>query len=117
MTDIDSQFERRGGHEDFEFAILELALRIQAQLAGQTTMMCSNHVFAHTFGQVKRDALSQAARVHKNQRRSVLLDQLTDAVVNLIPQFVTGNWPKLLTRNFDRQVHLALMAYIDDNRI
>ena len=40
-----------------------------------------------------------------------------DAVVDLVPKFIAGNGPKLLTRDFDRQVHLALMADIDDHRI
>src|SRR6185437_2545713 len=80
VANIDSQFERSGGHQNFQFAIFELALGVQAQLARQAAVVRANNIFTQTFGKIKRNALSQAARVHKNQGRAVLLDQLTDAV-------------------------------------
>src|SRR5437899_1990725 len=39
MADIDSQFERSSGHQNFQLAILELAFRIQTQFARQAAMV------------------------------------------------------------------------------
>src|SRR5882724_5295180 len=117
MSNVNAQFERSGRHQDFKFAILELTFGIQAKFARQAAMVSTHHVFTHSLGQIERNTLGQAARVYKNQGGAVLLDQLTNAVINLIPQFVAGNGPKFLTWNFDCEIHLALMADVHHYRI
>src|SRR3954464_4565366 len=117
VADIDSQLQRRSRDQDLEFAVLELALGVQPQLAGQAAMGCSHHLSTHALSQVKRNTLSQSARVYKNQRRAVLLDQFTNAVVNLVPTSTARNRPKFLTGDFDCKVHLPLVADIGHHTI
>src|ERR1051325_5901107 len=47
----------------------------------------------------------------------MLLHELCDTVVNLIPEFVAGDGSQLLPRNFDTQVHRALVPYVDNHRV
>src|SRR5258708_5750479 len=58
-TDIDSQFQRRGGHKRFELAVLELVLRIQTQLRGEASMMGCDIVLSKPFAKLVRDTLGQ----------------------------------------------------------
>ncbi len=66
-------------------------------------MMGSDVVFAEALSQMVRHALRQAARIDEDQRGAVLLDQLDEAVVNLVPHFVGGDRAKLAARALRRR--------------
>ena len=53
----------------------------------------ANIVFPDPLRQMMRDPLDQPPRVHKHQRRAVLLGKLDDAGVDFLPHFVTRNRP------------------------
>ena len=45
-------------------------------------------LFSQSLRQVMRNSLGQAARIHKKQRRAMLLDELSKPVVNFVPHFM-----------------------------
>src|SRR5262249_39662758 len=47
----------------------------------------------------------------------MLLHELADAVVNLVPEFVAGDRTQLLPRDLDGQIHRALVAHVHDYRV
>ena len=100
-ADIDSEFERSGRHQHSYLAFFQLALGRQPQLARQAAVMRGHLFFAHALAQLMGHALGHAARVDEDQRRAVLLDQLDEAVVNLVPHFVGGDRAERHGRNFD----------------
>ena len=54
-----------------------------------------------------RHPLRHAPRIHKHQSRAVLLHQLRQPVVNLIPHLIRRHRPERHRRNLDRHVELA----------
>src|SRR5204862_418294 len=107
-ADVDSEFERCRRDQNFNLSVFELLLRGQAQLAGQTSMMRGNVVFTQPLCQMMRHALDQSARINEHQRRSILLNQSDQAIVNFFPHFVRGNWSKLAALHLDREIERPL---------
>ena len=64
-----------------------------------------------------RDALGQPARVDEDERRSMRQDMARDAVVDLRPHLAGRHGAQFVVRNFDREVHFAAVADIDDRGI
>src|SRR5262245_43612518 len=62
------------------------------------------------------DALHKPASVYEYQCRAVLIHELDDAVVNLVPHLVGSDWAKLGSRHFDREIQLSLVPDVDDHR-
>ena len=112
-ADIDTQFERGGGHHGAQFAIFETLLGIQAQRARQAAMVRQDGVFAQAFGQMVGHALGQAARIDEDERGAVGADELGRAVVDLVPHFVGGDGAEFVARHLHRQFHGATMAHVD----
>src|SRR5262249_4484565 len=69
---------------------------------------------AETVAKVMRDALGEAARIHKNERGAMLAGEFGDAIVHLAPHFVGGYGAELASGHFDRQVKLALVTNVND---
>src|SRR5208282_2817363 len=61
--------------------------------------------------------LRQSTSVYENQRGAMLFDKFDQAVVNLVPHFVGGDGAELTGRNFNREIELALVADIHNDRI
>jgi len=64
-----------------------------------------------------RDALNQPARIYKDENGSMLPSQLGEPIVDVAPNGVCRNRPKLILGHFDRQIHLPSMADVDDVQI
>src|SRR5216684_7344029 len=109
-ADIDAELQRRGGDQRAYFSGFEFLFRGEAQLARQASVVGSYRIASETFRQMMGDALRQAPRVDEDQRRRMLPGELGDAVVNFAPHLIRGNRAKLAARNFDGDVHLALVA-------
>src|SRR5207253_15829 len=67
-----------------------------------------------TFGELVRHAFGEPARVDRDERRAVLLDELHEAVVVLGPYLVRHHRFQRRARHLDGEVHLALVAAVDD---
>ncbi len=113
-ADIDAELQRRGGDQRAYFSGFEFLFRGEAQLARQTSVVGSYRIASETFRQMMGDTLRQAPRVDEDQRRRMLPGELGDAVVNFAPHLIRGNRAKLAARNFDGDVHLALVADVYD---
>ena len=79
-------------------------------------MVGSNVVFAQPFAEVVRHSLHQSPGVDKDQRRTMLLDESDECIIDLVPHLVGGDGPERAGRNFDRKVKLSLVPDIDDDR-
>ena len=116
VADVDAEFEGTGGHQRFEFALLEPLLRVQAMLARETAMVRGDVLLAEPLGEVARNPFRNAALVDENQRRAMLSDQLGEPVVHLAPDFSRHHRSERRARHLDREIAVAHMARIDDLR-
>ena len=98
----------------FEFAALQSVFRIEAQLRRKTSVMRRHRVRAEQFAQMMRHAFGHSARVDEDQSGPVRLNQLREAVINFLPDFVRHHGFQRRLRKFDRQVQFAAMTDVDD---
>src|SRR5262249_27930750 len=85
--------------------------------ARQAAVVRAYGVFTQALGQIEGHAFRKPARVHKDQRGAMLLHELADAVVNLVPEVVAGDRSQLLPRDLDGQIHRALVAHVHTYRV
>ncbi len=116
-ADIDAEFERGRGYQHFHLAFFQLSFGFEAQLAGQASVMGGDVFFAEAFAQLMSDALRHAARVHEHESRAMRIDELDNALVNLSPHLVRRYGAEFGVGDFDGQIHLPLVAYVDDHGI
>ena len=84
-ADINTQFERCGGDKQFDFAILESCFRVQTQLARKAAMMRGHILRADALTDGMREPFDHATRIHKHQRRTMLLCKRGQTIVGLVP--------------------------------
>src|SRR5271163_64002 len=63
-----------------------------------------------------RQAFGEAASVHKNERRAVLLHEAGDALIDFFPHFVGGDGAEFAGRHFDGEVETTALLDFDDYR-
>src|SRR3982074_2620855 len=79
--------------------------------------MMRGYVFcAEALAQIVRDAFGQASGVDEHQCGTMLLDQGHETVINRVPHFVGCDRPQRHRRNFHREIELALVTNIYDDR-
>ncbi len=76
----------------------------------EAAVVGSDALVAEPLGQLVRHALGQAPRVHRDQRGAMRLDQLHEAVVDLLPHLVRHHRFERRARHLDGEVHPALVA-------
>ena len=116
-SNVDAEFERGGRDQDFYLAFFQLALGLETQLARQASVMCGDIFLAKALAELMGNAFGQAPGVDEDERRAVRLDELDDALVNLVPHFVRGNRAEFRGGNFNSEVKLPFMADINDDGI
>ena len=92
-SDINTQLQRSRSDQHLHLAFLELPLRLQTQLARQTPVVRGDIFFAKPLGKLVRHPFRQPASIDKNQSRAMLVDELHDALVDLIPHLVRSHRP------------------------
>ena len=87
---------------------------VQAQLLRHAAVVRHHVLGAEELGQVARRALGHAPRVDEHERRAVLLREVREALVDLLPHL--GGHHRLERRrgHLERQVALADVAGVDD---
>ncbi|MCY1409201.1 hypothetical protein D9M71_245410 [compost metagenome] len=85
LADIDTQFQRRGGHQHLQLAALEPLLGIEPILLGQAAVMGGDRVATQALAQMSRQAFGQAPGVDENQCGAVLAGQRCQALVDQFP--------------------------------
>ena len=76
--------------------------------------MRGHRLIAEAIGQMPREPFGQPAGVHEHQRGVVSLDQLCQAVVVFLPDFMRHHGFERRPRDFDVQIDLAIMTLIDN---
>jgi hypothetical protein len=87
VTNIDTELERCSGNQCLQFTALELLLGIQPLLTGEAAVMRGHLRFAEPLGERTGYPFRQPARVDEDQSRAVLLNQCSEAIVDLLPHF------------------------------
>ena len=85
--DINSQFQRSRRHQRANFPGLEFSLDRQPPLARQTAVMRRDRVLSENRREMMADALGQSPRVHKNQSRAMLLNEVRNSACKSRPTF------------------------------
>ncbi len=89
-------------------------LGVEALLLREAAVVRGDELGAEPLGQLVRHALGEPPRVHHDERRAVRLDQLDQALVDLLPDLVRHHRFERRARHFDGEVDLALVAAVDD---
>src|ERR1700677_5039425 len=79
-------------------------------------MMRGDRSFAEQRGEMMRQPLGEAAGVHKNERRAVLLHQAGDALIDFVPHLIGSNGAEFAGRNFDGEVEASALLDFEDYR-
>jgi len=114
VADIDAQLQRRGGHHDGKLTAFQFFFDFETGLARETAVVRADFPLAQALGQLVRHPLHQPARVDEDQRRAMRLDLQHELIVNRVPDILADDWTELLVGNFDAELHLALVADVDD---
>jgi hypothetical protein len=77
-------------------------------------MMRRHRIRTKQFAQMVRHAFGHSARVHENQSGPMRLDQLREAMIDFLPDFIRHYRLKRRLRKFDRQIQFSAMIYVDD---
>ena len=112
FPNINPQFQRRRRHQRLERPAFQPMLRIQPPLLRERAVMTRHLILPHHLAKPCCNPLRQFARVHKNQCRAMLIDQLRDLLVNLIPLLVRANRRKRRGWHDDLDIHLPPMSHI-----
>ena len=112
-ADVDAEFERSGGDEGFELAVLELLLDVEAAFAGEAAVVAGDAFLAEAVAQVVGDTLGQGAGVDEDEGGVVLDDEVGEAVVDVVPLLAGGDGFEVGGWGLDGEVEVALMAEID----
>jgi hypothetical protein len=107
IADVDAEFERSGGNKDAALTLLETALGLEAEMAGERTMMGSDLLLAHAPGKMVRDALDEAAGVDEDKSGAVLDGKLLKAIVDFVPHLVGGDGAEFGGWKLDGEIERA----------
>ena len=113
-ANVNAQFQRGGGDQRLEFAPFQPVLRLETQFRRETAVMGRSLVRSQPLAQMARDGFRQPPRVDEHQRRSVLLDQFRQPMINLRPDLIRHHCFERRAGQFDGQVQFPLVARVDD---
>ena len=114
--DIDAELERGSRDERLQLAVLQSLFRVQAFFSRQAAVMTRDSGLAEPFGQIHRQALAEAPRVHEYERGTVLRDQLCNSSGNLFPHLRRHDGFERRGRNLELEVERANVTDVDDCR-
>ena len=117
IADVDAEFQRRGGHQDLQFAALQALLGIQPQLLRHRPVVRGHVLLAQPLAQVARRAFGHAPGVDEDERGPVFRRQCLQAVVHLLPLLAAGDRAQGRQRQFKREVARLVVADVDDAAI
>ena len=114
LADVDTQFQRRRGHQHLEFSGLEAFLGHQAMLFRQAAVVGGDLIFAAPVREVAGDALGQPAGIDEHDRGSVIGRERGQAIVDLDPDLVGHDRLQRRRRQFQPEVPVTHVALVDD---
>src|ERR1700722_12229771 len=114
VADVDAEFERCGGDEDFDFAVFEALLGVEAQDAGERAVVGGYVLGADAAGEFEGDLFDEAAGVDEDESGAVILCVGGEFVEDFVPYTGVGHGVEFVAGDFDGDVELAALAYLDD---
>ena len=104
---INSQFERRGGHQSPQRAELQLVFNLLALPDGHAAVMRAHQYFAGKIVEGSRNSLREPSVIHKNQSRTMRFHQLQQFGMDRAPDRMSRRALRgRPTRNFFNLVEL-----------
>ena len=103
VADVDAELERRRRDESPQRSRLQPLLGVQAARLREAAVVARDGLLAEQPRELRRDALGHLARVHEDERRPVLADELADALVDLLPLLVRADRRERRRRDLDRR--------------
>ena len=103
-SDVDAQFQGRGGHADLDLPALQFLFGGQAGGAGKAAVMGHDRIVAQPGRKLVGDALNQPACVDEDQGCAVTADQIGHGLQCLVPQLVGGDGAQFPLGQLDRKV-------------
>ena len=107
VADVDAELERGGGDQRLQLAVLQPLLGIEPLLLGEAAVMRGDVGLAQQLGQLARHPLGHAPRVDEDQRGAVLLDQLRQAAIDLLPDLGRHHRFERRVGNLEREIARA----------
>ncbi len=117
VADVDAQLERGRRDESAERSRLEPLLGVEPALARQAPVVAGDRVLAQDLRELRGDPLGHLPRVHENERRAVLADQVRHPGVDLLPLLVRADGGERRGRDLDRQVERAEAARVHERAL
>ena len=85
---------------------------MQAQLAREAAVVRCHCILPNSVGQTVRYALCQGARIDEDQRGTMLLGELRETVIDLVPHLMRHHRREWTRRNFHSKVEPTPVAYV-----
>ncbi len=114
VADVDAEFERGGGDEDLDFAVLEALLGVEAEGAGERAVVGGDVLGAEALGELEGDLFDEAAGVDEDEGGAVVLGVGGEFVEDLLPHGGGGEGAELVGGDLDGEIEVAALAYLDD---
>jgi hypothetical protein len=114
VADIDAEFQGGCRDKDFDLAVLQALLGVQAENAGERAVVRSYVLGADTAGQFEGDLFDQATGIDEDQGGAVVLGVGGELIENLVPHASVGDGTQFVARDFNSYVELAALADLDD---
>ena len=111
---VDAEFERCGCDEDFDFAVFEALLSVEAKDARERAVVRGYVLGADAGGEFEGDFFDEAAGVDEDEGGAVVLGVVGEFVEYLGPHAGVGDGAEFVAGDFDGDVELAALAYLDD---
>jgi hypothetical protein len=109
--------DRPTRHERFQLAVLEPLLGIQALLFGEAAVVRGHPIGTEPLGQLARHPLDEPAGVDEDQRGTMRLDQLGQALIHLFPDLGRHHGLERRVRKFEGEIASTAVASIDDGAL
>ena len=114
IADVDAELERGRRHESLELAALQALLGVESTIAGEAAVVGRHVLFAHSLGQMTRDALGLAARVDEHERGAVLAHELGEPIIDLVPHLSRHDRFERCRRYLEGKIAPSRVTGIDD---
>ena len=117
LADVDAELQRGGRHQRLQRAVLQPLLGAEPMRLGHAAVVGGDLRLAEPLGKVARDALGHPPRVDEDERGAMRLDELREALVDLLPHFRRHHRFERRGRDFQRQVARPVVADVDDRHL
>src|SRR5215210_4218082 len=117
VSDVNAELERRRGDHRSQLAALEPSLRGKSLLFGEAAMMRRDGHGAETVGKLAGNTFCHSAGVDEDERRPMILDQLRQSIINLVPDLRGHDRFERGGGHLKREVSLAIMTAVHDHAI